>query len=222
MKIIVVIPLFNEEKHAVNVLKGLAKYNLQVVVVDDGSTDNSKSRIQNTKLNGVKLLEHQVNLGKGAAMKTGADWSFDHGADAVVFFDSDDQHQQKDLAKFIEVLQTNKYDVVFGSRNFSYGVPLVRFLGNKIASVMIAALFNIYISDVICGFRAVTKKAYGKIRWESEGYGVETEMVVRVGKNKLKFCEIPVETVYHDSVKGVTVLDAFGIFFSVLKWKLSK
>ena len=222
MKIFVVIPLFNEEKHIAGVLKGLLPYKLPVVVVDDGSTDNSKLKVHGSRSEGLILLEHKINLGKGAAMKTGADYAFSHGADAVVFVDADGQHETRDLAKFIDKLGSGNYDVVFGSRNFGYGVPLVRYIGNKFASVIIASLFGIYVSDVICGYRGITRKAYEKIKWESSGYGVETEMAIKTGRGKLAFCEVPVETIYHDKTKGVTILDAFGILGDVLKWKLSK
>jgi len=222
MKIFLVIPLFNEEKHIVKVLSDLAEYKLPIVVINDGSTDQSRFKIEDLRIKNLTLLEHEVNLGKGAAMKTGADYAFEHKADAVIFVDADGQHDARDLTKIIDALKTGKYDVVFGSRNFGYGVPLVRYLGNKFASIVISSLFRIYISDVICGFRAITNSAYVKIRWESEGYGVETEMVIKAGKTKLKFCEVPVETIYHDRTKGVTILDAFGIFGNVVKWKLTK
>ena len=227
MKIFVVIPLFNEEKHVVQVLIDVLKYKLTVIVVDDGSTDKSKFKVktsldgQGLKFKNVIFLDHNVNLGKGAAMKTGADYAFEHGASAVIFLDSDGQHNSDDLPKFVDALESGKYDVVLGSRNFNYGVPLIRFLGNKFASVIMAFLFRTYVSDVICGFRAVTKIGYSKIRWDSNGYGVETEMIARIGKNKLRFCEIPVETIYHDNVKGVTILDAFEVLGNVIKWKLT-
>ena len=222
MKIFVVISLFNEEKHIAGVLKGLLPYKLPVVVVDDGSTDRSSIKINDLRIKNVTLLKHKINLGKGAAMKTGADYAFAHGADAIIFMDSDGQHETDDLVKFVGKLESGKYDVIFGSRNFGYGVPLVRYLGNKLASVLISSLFRIYVSDVICGYKAVTREAYEMIRWESSGYGVETEMVIKTGRSKLTFCEIPVETIYHDKTKGVTILDAFGILGDVLKWKLTK
>jgi len=221
MKIFVVIPLYNEQRHVVKVLKEIQKYKLPVVVVDDGSVDGSVEKVKSLKQNNLTLLEHKVNLGKGAALKTGADYAFGHIADAVIFMDADGQHEPNDLNKFIEVLETHKYDAVLGSRNFGYGVPLVRFIGNKIASVLIGFLFGLYVSDIICGFRALTKKAYEKIKWESSGYGVETEMIIRLGKSKLRYHEIPVETLYHDNVKGVTILDALGIFAQVIQWKLT-
>jgi len=221
MKIFVVIPLFNEEKHIVKVLKDVSFYKLPVVVVDDGSIDDSKKMILDCRLKNTTLLEHKINLGKGAAMKTGADYAFSHGADAIIFMDSDGQHQASDLPKFIDALESGKYDIVSGSRNYSYGVPLVRFLGNKFASVVMSAMFHIYISDVLCGFKGLTKNAYEKLRWDSSGYGVETEIVARAGKTKLNICEVPVGTVYHNKVKGVTILDAFGILGDVVRWKFT-
>ena len=166
------------------------------------------------------ILTHRVNLGKGAAMKTGAEAAFAFGADGVIFMDSDGQHKVSDLPKFVEALK--KYDVVLGSRTLSHGVPLVRFLGNKFASMLIASLFGIYVSDLVCGYRAITKDAYEKVAWESSGYAVETEMVIKTAKYGLKYCEVPVETVYLDNVKGVTILDAFNILLDVFRWRLTK
>jgi glycosyltransferase involved in cell wall biosynthesis len=220
MKIYIVIPAHNEGKRIGKVITdiGAAKLNLPIIVVDDGSKDNTGVVAKNLK---AVVLIHKINLGKGAAMKTGCDYAFTNGADAVILMDSDGQHEVADLKKFIVALNSGKYDVILGSRNYSYGVPLVRYLGNKFASVVMAALFHIYVSDVICGFRAVTKNGYDKIRWDSDGYGVETEMVARMGKKRVNFCEVPVETIYHDNVKGVTLLDAFGILGDVIKWRLT-
>ena len=221
MKIVIVIPLYNEKKHIKDVLMDVAKTKYPIIVVDDGSSDNSNSIVKGMKIKNLTLLKHEINLGKGAAMKTGADFAFENGANAVVFMDSDGQHLAHDLSKFVIALETNKYDLVLGTRNYNYGVPLVRFLGNKLASVVVAFMFGTYVSDLLCGFRAITKAGYEKTKWESDGYGVETEMVARIGKNKIRFCEVPVETIYHDKVKGVTILDAFGIFGQVVKWKLT-
>jgi glycosyltransferase involved in cell wall biosynthesis len=221
MHITIVIPLFNEEKHITKVLEDVSFYKLPVVVVDDGSMDKSRFKIQDLRIKNVKLLEHKINLGKGAAMKTGADFAFANGADAVIFVDSDGQHDMADLPKFTEALSSGNNEIVFGTRNYGYGVPLVRYLGNKFASVVMAAFFKIYVSDVVCGFRGMTKNAYDKLRWDSSGYGVESEIVARMGKNKLKYCEVPVKTIYLNKVKGVTVLDAFGIFGEIIKWKLT-
>lgn len=219
MKIFIIIPAYNEEKRIAKVLKNAKSSKLPIIVIDDGSEDKT---FLVAKKSGVEVLRHKINLGKGAAMKTGAEAAFSMGANAVIFMDSDGQHRASDLPKFIKALKSGKYDVVFGSRDLTDKAPLIRSLGNKLASYLISLLFGIYVHDLICGFRAVTKKAYKKLNWESATYGVETEMVVKTGLLGLKYCEVPVQTVYYDRVKGVTILDAINILFDVFRWKLIK
>lgn len=217
MRVSLVIPAYKEAKKIRQVIRELKPYKFPIFVVDDGSPDETFEVAQKTR---VKVLRHRINLGKGAALKTGCEAAFLAGAEAVVVLDSDGQHKAGDLPKFIQALETGKYDVVFGSRNYNLGVPFVRFVGNKLASVLISLLFQVYVSDLICGYRAFTKKAYKRLIWQSSGYGVETEMIVRTGIFKLRRCEVPVETVYYEKFKGVTLLDAFGIFFQVLSWRI--
>lgn len=218
MKLVVVIPSYNESKRISEVLDGVKEANLPIIVVDDGSSDRTWDI---AKRSGVLLIRHKINLGKGAALKTGCNKAFSLGYEGVILMDSDGQHKSTDLYKFKDALQKRGVDIAFGSRNLSLGVPFIRFVSNKFASFLISVLFNIYLSDLLCGFRAITKDAYEKIDWESTGYDVETEMVVKTGKLGLKYCEVPVETVYYDKFKGVTILDAFNTLFSVLKWKIN-
>lgn len=220
MKITIVMPVHNEAGRVGKVLKDLSKTKFPVVIVDDGSNDHSVVEIKKNSFNGLVLLEHKVNLGKGAALKTGCEYAFKKGAEAVILMDSDGQHLVGDLPLFVSKLHLKQFDVILGSRNLNMGIPLVRYLGNKIASLIISMLFGIYVSDLISGFRALTKKAYQKIKWESVGYGVETEMIVRVKKENLSYCEIPVTTIYYDGYKGVSILDSFTVLLNVLKWKI--
>lgn len=217
MKIFIVIPAYQEEERIGNVIKDVIKRKFPIIVVDDGSKDNTFKVASKYK---ITALRHKVNLGKGAAMKTGAEAAFQMGADAIVFMDSDGQHKVKDLPHFIEALEKDKFDVVFGSRNLSHGVPFVRYMGNKSASLLVSLLFGIYVSDLLCGYKGLSKKGFKKIYWESKGYGVETEMAARTAKSGLKHCEVPVETVYYDEVKGVTILDAISILFDVFRWRI--
>lgn len=222
MKIAVVLPIFNEEKKISDVLDTISKIKLPVILINDGSTDKTlqvvKEKIKKNK--NVTLISHRINLGKGAALRTGAEAAFSTGTEAVIFMDSDGQHDASDLSKFIEKLATKKYDIVLGSRNLDHGVPLIRFLGNKVASVLISLLFGLYVSDILSGFRAVTKKGYKKLNLESTGYGIETEMIVKIAKYNLVSCEIPVRTIYHDKNKGVTILDSIGILLDVFRWRI--
>jgi len=213
----VIIPAYNEGSRIGEVIQGVKKYTKNIIVVDDGSGDNTSKVAKKSE---VRVLRHRINLGKGAAMKTGVEAAFLLGAENVILMDADGQHDPKHIPQFLEKISEG-YDIVFGSRNLSFGVPLVRFLGNKFGSVLIASIFHIYRSDLLCGFMAFTKKAYQKIKWDSSRYGVETEIVARTGKNKLKYTEIPIEAIYIDKYKGVTILDAIGILFNIPRWLIS-
>ena len=217
MKFFVVIPAYNEAPRIGGVINGVRKFTKDILVVDDGSEDKTTEMAQKE---GVKVLRHRLNLGKGAAMKTGGEMAFDLGAGAVILIDADGQHDPKYLPEFLKQLEQGS-EIVFGSRNLSYGVPLVRYLGNKFGSVLISLIFGIYRSDLLCGYIAFTKKAYQKIKWDSSHYGVETEIVARTGKNKLKYTEVPIETIYKDKYKGVTIFDAIGILFNIPRWMIS-
>jgi len=212
----VIIPAYNEAPRVKKVIERVKKYSTNILVVDDGSPDKTS---QIAKSTGVIVLRHKINLGKGSAMKTGAEAAFKLGAQAVIFLDADGQHKPESLPKFIKALKQG-YPVVFGSRNLSYGVPLVRYLGNKIGALIINFFFGIYRNDMLCGFFALTKEAYFKIIWDSTRYGVETEIVARTGKNRLKFTEVAIDTIYLDKYKGVSILDAIGIFFNIPHWLL--
>jgi len=214
MKISIVIPAYNEEKRIGPVLSEIEKMGLEVFVVDDGSSDNtSKISEKYTK----NVLRHKINLGKGAALKTGCEAAFDLGADAVVVMDSDGQHKASDLPKFIKALK--ECEVVFGERDLA-GTPTVRLLGNKLITFLVEVLFGIKVGDILCGFKAFTKQAYKKINWTSLGYSVETEIVAMTGKYGLKHCEVPATTVYYDKFKGLTVTAGLEILFDILQFKL--
>jgi glycosyltransferase involved in cell wall biosynthesis len=217
MKVYLIIPAYNEPGRLEKVISKAKKYipAKNIIVVDDGSQTP-------VKLPGIIVLRHMVNLGKGAALKTGADFAFAKGTDAVIFMDADGQHDPGELPKFIKFLSQG-YDLVFGSRRMPLQTPFVRLMGNKIASIYINVVFGIYVSDILSGFRAITQKAYGAVKWNSPRYGVETEMVARLGKHKhrLKYIEFPVETIYIDKYKGLTIIDGIKILINSLWWKLS-
>jgi glycosyltransferase involved in cell wall biosynthesis len=217
--IYLIIPSFNEGNRLIKTIRESAKYIAEknIIVVDDGS------RTPETLPKGSKatLIRHDLNLGKGEAMKTGAKYAFSGGADAIIFIDADLQHNPKYLPKFKELLKTN--DLVFASRRPSLNAPLVRLLGNKLASIYINILFGIYVSDLLSGYRALNKKTFKLLNWTSPRYGVETEMVARLGKHKhkLKWAEFPIETIYVNKYKGVTIIDAIKILTNSIWWKLS-
>lgn len=217
MKIVVVVVSYNESRYIGRFLDKLKDKVPQkrIIVVDDGSTDKTRAIVEKS---GIKCLTHMVNLGKGAAMKTGCEYAFKKmKADAVVIMDGDDQHEVDDLKLFEKALKGG-HDIVLGVRRLDAKMPLMRVLGNKTMSILINIMFHKYLSDIPSGFKAFTKKAYKKILWHSSGYEVETEIAVRIAKSKLDAVEVPISTVYHGKEYGFNMIDAVRILLKLPYW----
>lgn len=214
--IFIILPAYNEQKYIKQVIKKILAIHSQIILVDDGSSDNTSQIASQLP---ITLLAHPVNLGKGAALKTGCDYAFKQlNAEAVILMDADDQHDPELIPQFIKVLKT--HSLILGTRIFNGQMPLVRFLGNKFSSVVINLLCGVYISDIPSGFKAFTKDIYPQISWSSPGYEVETEIAVAIARKKLPFIEIPIPTIYHDDYKGVSLLDSLKILTQLPKWLL--
>lgn len=223
MKTFVVIPEYNENERAIKTINSvLKKFKGQILVVDDGSNDNSFQLIKKKFKNNlqVKLVHHLINLGKGSAMKTGVEMAWKMGAEAVIFIDADGQHNPKYIKKFEEKLAD--YPVVFGYRILSRKVPFVRRFGNIMAAKLVEFLFNIKKRDLLSGYLAFKKDVYKQIEWNSQRYGIETEMATKIGKNKIPFSEIKIDTIYIDKYKGVNIIDAIKVLMQIPFWYFSK
>jgi len=213
-----IVPVFNEGKYLSKVLTNISKITKNYIIVDDGSSDKS---VEIAKKHTNEILVHKLNLGKGGALKTGSDFAFKHlSAKAVIFIDSDGQHDPKELKYFYQEFDKGS-QVVFGERTMDSKMPKIRVFGNKFASILVNLLFGSYIPDIPSGFKAMSKKAYQKIRWQETGYGVEFEIAARVAKYKIPFSVVPISTIYHDMDRGMTILDAFKICFKLLNLKIT-
>lgn len=211
----IVIPAYNEVTHIKNVIRNIKRHTKNIIVIDDGSTDGTADEL---KKENIVVLRHLVNLGKGAALTTGIEYAQKAGFEKVILMDSDNQHNADEMINFVNNLK--KYDLVLGVRKLSFRLTDMRFIGNKIDTLLIYLLYGKKILDPICGFRAFNMKIYPQIRWESSGYGVETEIVIRAILKKIRLTEVPVSSIYLDKYKGVSIIDAYKIFFDVLKWRL--
>ncbi len=212
----IIIPARNEEQHIASVVEQ-AKHYGPVIVVDDGSRDGTASCAEQS---GAIVLRHAVNLGKGAALKTGCDYALMKGAEAFIVLDADGQHEPKEIPSFVEALKTS--DIVFGSRKVPEAMPMVLKFGNAFLSTSLRMLYGIRVKDTQCGYRAFTAAAYKSLRWEATDYFVESEMVIKVGKGKLNYGEIPIQTIYSDRYKGTTVLDGVLIVSKMIFGKVTK
>lgn len=213
----VVIPAFNESKTIGKVLEKTMLFSDNIIVVNDGSADTT-SEIAKEK--NVIVLDHAVNLGKGAALKTGCDYAIKLGAEIIVAMDADGQHLPEDIPLIVKRLQETNSDIVFSYRKLNKTMPFILQVGNIIISGITNFLYNINIKDSQCGFRCFTAEAYKKIRWQANDYSMESEMIAHTGKNKLKYAELHIQTIYLDKYKGTTVLDGVKVVLYMLWWRL--
>ena len=211
----IVIPAYNEDKSIGNIVKEASKYTGRVVVVDDGSKDNT---FNIAKKNNVIVLRHVVNLGKGAALKTGCDFAFKNKAEIVIVIDADAQHDPKEIPKFINGMKNNS--IVFGFRRSNKKMPLILKFGNWFINKTTKLLYGVAVKDSQCGYRAFTSKAYKKIRWNASDYSIESEMIAKAGKYNLKYKEVPIQTIYPNKYKGTTILDGIKIVVNMVLWKI--
>lgn len=216
-KLWIIVPAYNEGKRIEDVLEGVKNYSKNVVVVDDGSRDGTSKL---AKKHDVLVLKHLVNLGKGAALKTGCEYAIRKRAEKLIAIDADGQHDPEEIPNFLEALESA--DVVFGYRKLNKKMPLLFRIGNMLINFTTKILYNVKLRDTQGGYRAFTADAYKKLRWKSNDYSMESEMIANMGKHHLRYKEIPIKTIYSEKYKGTTVLDGIKIVVNMFIWRLRK
>jgi len=221
VKAVIIIPAFNESAVIFNVLKTLPQKidgisDIDILVIDDGSTDETKRQTRKAK---VKVISHLSNRGVGAATKTGLHWARGKNADIVVTFDADGQHHPDDIQKVVRPIVADRADLVIGSRfKKRQKIPLDRFLLNWFANFATLFLFGVFSTDSQSGLRAFSKKAIEIIDFKSDRMDFSSEVLWEAKKNKLKIVEVPIKAIYtpYSRIKGQKNTNAVSIFVRYL------
>lgn len=194
-KVYIVIPVFNEQTVIRSVLEELHNEGYKhIIVVDDGSTDETNREVKRYK--DVMLVQHTLNRGKGAAIKTGMEAAKRLGADVVVTFDGDGQHNPKDIASILKK-NTDGYEVVLGSRFIHrQKVPFYKRIGNIFANFITYVSFGIWVTDSQSGLRGYTRKAITCMNTQNDRYEIESEALREIKRNKLTYTEVPMHARY--------------------------
>ncbi len=195
MKVIVIIPAYNEAKVIRNVISDVKKYGYNIVVVDDCSRDGTHHYAQKA---GAVVLRHYVNRGQGAALATGIEYALCQEADILVTFDADGQHSAHEIQFVIRPIIAGETDVVLGSRflGATRDMPLMRGLSLKAALVFTQVTTGLQLTDVHNGFRAFSKNAALKIKISQNRMAHASEILDQIARHNLRFCEVPVTIVY--------------------------
>jgi len=212
----IVIPALNESKYIKSVIENVKLHCKNIIIVDDGSVDNTSEICKSL---GVNVIRHNSNKGKGVALMTGCEYALSQGANKIVVMDSDGQHDPKEIINIVDKL--NHFNIVFTYRKRSKKMPIRFKFGNWFLSNVCKILFKVKLIDTQCGYRGFRSNVYGKLKWSSTGYVVESEMIKNVGKNNLSYCEVPIETIYFDNNKGTTVFDGIRIFCGMIKLRFN-
>jgi len=214
-KIFAVMPAVNESKNVSKLIRQIKKYVDKVIVVDDGSIDRTS---QLAKKAGAIVLRHDINLGKGAALKTGCDYAIRQNANIILNLDADGQHSPEEIPKFLKALKNT--DLVHGTRQFNTSMPFIKRAWNFGISKIFSLLYGTEVHDQQCGFRAFKADAYKNIRWKSTDYLVETEILINLLKAHLKLKEVPIETIYKREHGGVNPTYGFKHLLAMFLWRL--
>jgi len=216
MKVFVVVPAYHEAEAIGKVVDSLCEYTEHIVVVDDGSSDATEERARE---HGVCVLKHVVNRGQGAALQTGNAYALMQGADVIVHFDADGQHQAKDIPVMIAPLLSGEADVVLGSRFLSGSVTHIPFT-KRLFLLPLARFVNfvftgLYLTDGHNGWRAMSRRAAELLTIEQDRMAHNTEISSLIRKHHMRHKEVPVDIVYHEYGQGF--FDGIRILWELVK-----
>jgi len=209
MKSSVIIPVYNEEKTISEILRQVKRAKLprgwekEIVVVDDGSTDSTKCKVQSAKLEfkikNLKLLRHKKNRGKGAAVNTGLKQAT---GEVVVIQDADLEYSPEDYERLLRPIIAGEAEVVYGSRLASLPLklwgrgktPLVwHYVGNKLLTKLTNLIYGATLTDMETCYKMMKRRVFTGMKLNSRGFGMEPELTAKLLKRGYRIVEVPIK-----------------------------
>lgn len=212
----VIIPTFNEEKSIGGIVKRILRLNLTVVVIDDGSLDNTTNIAQK---NGAIIIRNFKNEGKGASLIKGFNYALQNNFDKIITLDGDGQHIPEDILRFIRAAENTEKTLYIGNRMSSpQGMPLVRQLTNIFMSWFLSLIIGQKIPDTQCGFRLISKDLLLRLKLVTERYETESEILIKAAQLGYKIESVPINTIYRGERSQINpFLDTFRFIKFILK-----
>jgi len=198
VKAMALIPALNAERTLPSVLLGVRAHLQDVVVVDDGSTDRTGDVAREL---GVTVLRHDVNRGKGGALKTGFAHALANGFDAVITLDADGQHLPAQIPKFLAAYAESGADLIIGGRAHLFEQMLPRRRNaNRFSAWCIAGCSGVAITDSQSGFRLYSARLLRAIKLRTDGFDMESEVIVRAGRKGFRVLTISIDLGFVDGL----------------------
>ena len=220
----VLVRAYNEGQVIGGVVAGLCEVFPNVVVVNDGSSDDTAAVLRDLP---VKIVTHLVNLGAGAAMQTGLTYVLEQGADYILTFDADGQHRVEDAVGLLQKLSTGKCDVVYGSRFLGQAaphIPKARMLVLKAAVRFSNFTTGTTLTDAHNGLRGFNRKAASILHISQSSMAYASEITSQLAQNRMSIHEIPVQIIYteYSLAKGQSSFNSVNILIDLLVGKFLK
>ncbi len=202
-KICAVIPTYNNCRTIGEVIVGVKKYIKHIIVIDDGSTDDTKDII-NT-FDSIEIITFSKNKGKGAALRSGFKSAISQGFEYAITIDSDGQHYPENIPDFLEQIRENPDSLIIGSRNIEAdGMPSKNTFANKFSNFWFWAETNQKLPDTQSGFRLYPIKLYKNTIFFTNKFEFEIEVLVRSAWSNIKIIPIPVKVYYAPEGERIT------------------
>ena len=217
----VVLPAYNEATRIQPVIEEIAEKGYNMVIVNDGSSDNTLDVILESKRkypDQIHIFSLTINRGVGIATQTGFDAVLRFNPKYVVSMDSDGQHSVDDLDNVLEPLVTGRAKAVIGVRPFK-DMPFSRGFANAVMNLLTKIFYKVDVSDSQTGFRAITTDALNQITINARGYLISSEFIREVNDKGIPFEEVPIKTIYtpETQAKGTNVNEAIKILFQMIR-----
>lgn len=212
----VVVPVYNEETVIADVVDEIRVRFPNVVCIDDGSRDASAERIAGTR---AHLVKHPINLGQGASLQTGIDYALRRGAERIITFDADGQHDVADAARMVEIIRSGEADVVLGSRflDSTEPVPVLKRLVLRTVAALSPASRKLKLTDAHNGLRVLSRPVVEELRISMNGMAHASEIVAALARSSWRIVEAPVTIRYteYSQSKGQSLFNGVNILFDL-------
>lgn len=209
-RIVVLIPAYNEERFIGSVVLKAKRYTDTVIVVDDGSTDDTALIARSA---GAQVISHPANRGKAAALNTGFRYARQLDLKVLITLDGDGQHTADEMMQVALPILNHQADLVIGSRYIDQfcEVPRHRAWGHLLVNILTGSLSNVFISDSQSGYRAFSSRALDELYFHSNGFLVESEMQFLAQEKLLRIVEAPISVHYQDKPKRPVLTHGFMV-----------
>ena len=216
--VVAVIPAYECAASIGRVVAELRRHLERVVVVDDGSSDGTADAAAAA---GAQVHRCAENRGKGAALREGLRLALEHAPGAVLLLDGDGQHDAADAPAFLEAWDAGEADLVVGSRmSRPEAIPAARYWTNRIGSRVLSWMTGWEIADSQSGYRLLSAELLRRLPLASNGYAIESEMLIKAAHRGARLVQVPIRTIYEGGPSHYRpVLDTVRISLWSVYWK---